>query len=132
MVDRYNIYYAYVPTKLNQRIHTAAISQVILAPILCMFWLLFFSVLRLGTLPPSFLPRSSVSYHHYIMSVTVIFSLTITGPVHPITLFTLVSLLASIAFSLLRLCLRKHPRKSTSYQVSSASSLSYKVQLNVT
>ncbi|CAB1330888.1 unnamed protein product [Coregonus sp. 'balchen'] len=40
MVDRYNIYYAYVPTKLNQRIHTAAISQVIVAPILCMFWLL--------------------------------------------------------------------------------------------
>uniref|UniRef100_A0AAY5L1W3 Transmembrane protein 63C n=1 Tax=Esox lucius TaxID=8010 RepID=A0AAY5L1W3_ESOLU len=49
MVDRYNIYYAYVPTKLNQRIHTAALSQVIVAPVLCMFWLLFFSVLRLGT-----------------------------------------------------------------------------------
>lgn len=48
MVDRYNIYYAYVPTKLNQRIHRAAISQVILAPVLCMFWLLFFSMLRLG------------------------------------------------------------------------------------
>uniref|UniRef100_A0AAX7U3H0 Transmembrane protein 63C n=1 Tax=Astatotilapia calliptera TaxID=8154 RepID=A0AAX7U3H0_ASTCA len=62
MVDRYNIYYAYVPTKLNQRIHRAAISQVIVAPILCMFWLLFFSVLRLG-------------------------------PMHPITLFTLVDLL---------------------------------------
>uniref|UniRef100_A0A8C8ELQ6 Transmembrane protein 63C n=1 Tax=Oncorhynchus tshawytscha TaxID=74940 RepID=A0A8C8ELQ6_ONCTS len=44
MVDRYNIYYAYVPTNLNQRIHTAAISQVIVAPILCMFWLLFFSL----------------------------------------------------------------------------------------
>lgn len=51
MVDRYNIYYAYVPTKLNQRIHRAAISQVIVAPILCMFWLLFFSVLRLGKYP---------------------------------------------------------------------------------
>lgn len=49
LVDRYNIYYAYVPTKLNQRIHRAAISQVMVAPILCMFWLLFFSVLRLGT-----------------------------------------------------------------------------------
>uniref|UniRef100_A0A7N6FKX7 Transmembrane protein 63C n=1 Tax=Anabas testudineus TaxID=64144 RepID=A0A7N6FKX7_ANATE len=87
MVDRYNIYYAYVPTKLNQRIHRAAISQVIVAPILCMFWLLFFSVLRLG-------------------------------PVHPITLFTLVSLLSCTAFSLFRLCLRKHPNKSTSYQMS--------------
>ncbi|TDG98784.1 hypothetical protein EPR50_G00204100 [Perca flavescens] len=87
MVDRYNIYYAYVPTKLSQRIHRAAISQVILAPILCMFWLLFFSMLRLG-------------------------------PAHPITLFTLVSLISCIAFSLFRLCLRKQPDKSTSYQMS--------------
>uniref|UniRef100_A0A665WXY9 Transmembrane protein 63C n=1 Tax=Echeneis naucrates TaxID=173247 RepID=A0A665WXY9_ECHNA len=89
MVDRYNIYYAYIPTKLNQRIHKAAISQVIVAPLLCMFWLLFFSVLKLG-------------------------------PVHPITLFTLVSLLSCIAISLFRLCLRKQPDRSTSYQVSSS------------
>ncbi|XP_076017846.1 osmosensitive cation channel TMEM63C [Genypterus blacodes] len=87
MVDRYNIYYAYVPTKLNQRIHRAAISQVTVAPILCMFWLLFFSVLRLGS-------------------------------VHPITLFTFVSLLSCVAFSLLHLCLKKQPDKSTSYQMS--------------
>uniref|UniRef100_A0A3Q4GIX0 Transmembrane protein 63C n=1 Tax=Neolamprologus brichardi TaxID=32507 RepID=A0A3Q4GIX0_NEOBR len=87
MVDRYNIYYAYVPTKLNQRIHRAAISQVIVAPILCMFWLLFFSVLRLG-------------------------------PMHPITLFTLVSHIFCIVCYLFRLCLRKQPDKSTSYQVS--------------
>nr|XP_043902947.1 calcium permeable stress-gated cation channel 1 isoform X1 [Solea senegalensis] len=87
MVDRYNIYYAYVPTKLNQRIHRAAISQVIMAPLLCMFWLLFFSVLKLG-------------------------------PLHPITLFTSVSLLSCIVFSLLRLCLRKRPDKSSSYQMS--------------
>lgn len=57
MVDRYNIYYVYIPTKLNQRLHVAAISQVVVAPILCMFWLLFFSVLRLGRessgLPPA-------------------------------------------------------------------------------
>ncbi|XP_030643254.1 osmosensitive cation channel TMEM63C [Chanos chanos] len=52
MVDRYNIYYAYIPTKLSQRIHSAAISQVVVAPILCMFWLLFFSVLRLGPTRP--------------------------------------------------------------------------------
>uniref|UniRef100_A0A8C7VSE9 Transmembrane protein 63C n=1 Tax=Oncorhynchus mykiss TaxID=8022 RepID=A0A8C7VSE9_ONCMY len=87
MVDRYNIYYAYVPTNLNQRIHTAAISQVIVAPILCMFWLLFFSVLRLG-------------------------------PMRPITLFTFVSLLSCLVFSLFSLCLRKQPDKSSSYQVS--------------
>ncbi|XP_077477601.1 osmosensitive cation channel TMEM63C [Stigmatopora argus] len=87
MVDRYNIYYAYVPTKLNQRIHRAAIHQVILAPILCIFWLLFFSVLKLGA-------------------------------VHPITLFTLASLLSSIVISFFRLCLKKQPDKSTSYQMS--------------
>ncbi|XP_077179434.1 osmosensitive cation channel TMEM63C isoform X1 [Paroedura picta] len=52
MVDRYNIYYVYIPTKLNQRIHSAAISQVVVAPILCMFWLLFFSILRLGLIRP--------------------------------------------------------------------------------
>ncbi|CAM2116136.1 unnamed protein product [Caretta caretta] len=52
MVDRYNIYYVYIPTKLNQRIHSAAVSQVVVAPILCMFWLLFFSVLRLGPIRP--------------------------------------------------------------------------------
>ncbi|XP_048341381.1 calcium permeable stress-gated cation channel 1 isoform X2 [Sphaerodactylus townsendi] len=52
MVDRYNIYYVYIPTKLNQRIHSAAVSQVVVAPILCMFWLLFFSILRLGLIRP--------------------------------------------------------------------------------
>ncbi|XP_063146225.1 calcium permeable stress-gated cation channel 1 isoform X1 [Candoia aspera] len=52
MVDRYNIYYVYVPTRLNQRIHSAAVNQVVTAPILCMFWLLFFSILRLGSVRP--------------------------------------------------------------------------------
>ncbi|XP_062973966.1 calcium permeable stress-gated cation channel 1 isoform X2 [Elgaria multicarinata webbii] len=52
MVDRYNIYYVYLPTKLNQRIHSAAVNQVVAAPILCMFWLLFFSILRLGSIHP--------------------------------------------------------------------------------
>ncbi|XP_005158939.1 calcium permeable stress-gated cation channel 1 isoform X1 [Danio rerio] len=88
MVDRYNIYYAYTPTKLNQRIHAAAISQVVVAPILCMFWLLFFSVLRLG-------------------------------PVQPITLFTFITLLCSIAFSCFGFCMKKlRADRSTSYQMS--------------
>ncbi|XP_028930498.1 calcium permeable stress-gated cation channel 1 isoform X1 [Ornithorhynchus anatinus] len=52
LVDRYNIYYVFIPTKLSPHIHRAAISQVIVAPILCMFWLLFFSVVRLGTVRP--------------------------------------------------------------------------------
>lgn len=124
MVDRYNIYYAYVPTKLNQRIHRAAISQVIVAPLLCMFWLLFFSVLKLGTLS-LLLSWRSVWTRNVCkviwVNLNVLHSLlVIKGPVHPITLFTLVSLLSCIAFSLFRLCLRKQPDKSTSYQVSSS------------
>lgn len=67
MVDRYNMYYAYVPTKLSQRIHRAAINQVMVAPILGMFWLLFFSVLRLGTPPPPPTPHT-----HPAVSVNVI------------------------------------------------------------
>ncbi|XP_039207568.1 calcium permeable stress-gated cation channel 1 isoform X1 [Crotalus tigris] len=52
MVDCYNIYYVYIPTRLNHRIHSAAVNQVVTAPILCMFWLLFFSILRLGSVRP--------------------------------------------------------------------------------
>ncbi|CAH2328483.1 calcium permeable stress-gated cation channel 1 [Pelobates cultripes] len=52
MTDRYNIYYAYIPTKLSPHLHTAAAQQLLAAPILCMFWLLFFSLLRLGTTHP--------------------------------------------------------------------------------
>uniref|UniRef100_A0A8C5WGN2 Transmembrane protein 63C n=1 Tax=Leptobrachium leishanense TaxID=445787 RepID=A0A8C5WGN2_9ANUR len=52
MTDRYNIYYAYIPTKLSHHLHTAAAQQLLAAPILCMFWLLFFSVLRLGSTHP--------------------------------------------------------------------------------
>lgn len=114
MVDRYNIYYAYVPTKLNQRIHRAAISQVIVAPLLCMFWLLFFSVLKLGTMSPRCL-----STHWFLGICSLSALLVLKGPLHPITLFTLASLLSCVAFSLFRLCLRKRPDKSSSYQVGS-------------
>ncbi|KAK1158800.1 calcium permeable stress-gated cation channel 1-like isoform X1 [Acipenser oxyrinchus oxyrinchus] len=88
LVDRYNIYYAYVPTKLNQRIHSAAISQVIIAPILCMFWLLFFSVLRLGPVRPITL------FTFVALLFCILFSV--------------------FGFCLKRL----HPKKPTSYQMS--------------
>ncbi|TSQ46668.1 Calcium permeable stress-gated cation channel 1 [Bagarius yarrelli] len=101
MVDRYNIYYAYMPTKLSQHIHSAAIRQVLVAPILCMFWLLFFAVLRLG-------------------------------PLHPITLFTFISVLLCIISSVFGICLKKlQPDKSTSYQLFIASVL-LEPELNLT
>lgn len=47
-VDRHNLYYAYLPAKLESQIHFAAVHQAYAAPILCLFWLHFFSFLRLG------------------------------------------------------------------------------------
>ncbi|XP_060048407.1 CSC1-like protein 1 [Erinaceus europaeus] len=52
MVDRHNLYFVYLPAKLEKRIHFAAVSQALAAPILCLFWLYFFSLLRLGLKAP--------------------------------------------------------------------------------
>ena len=48
LVDLHNLYFAYLPAKLEKRIHFAAVNQALAAPILCLFWLFFFSFLRLG------------------------------------------------------------------------------------
>ncbi|KAF6116639.1 transmembrane protein 63B [Phyllostomus discolor] len=53
LVDRYNLYYAYLPAKLDKKIHSGAVNQVVAAPILCLFWLLFFSTVRTGFLAPT-------------------------------------------------------------------------------
>ncbi|XP_053568592.1 CSC1-like protein 1 [Bombina bombina] len=53
MVDRHNLYYAYLPTKLDRKIHFAAVNQALAAPILCLLWLFFFSFLRMGFKAPS-------------------------------------------------------------------------------
>uniref|UniRef100_A0A8C3Y649 Transmembrane protein 63B n=1 Tax=Catharus ustulatus TaxID=91951 RepID=A0A8C3Y649_CATUS len=53
LVDRYNLYYAYLPAKLDKKIHSGAVNQVVAAPILCLFWLLFFSTVRAGFLAPT-------------------------------------------------------------------------------
>ncbi|XP_058557034.1 CSC1-like protein 1 isoform X3 [Neofelis nebulosa] len=52
LVDRHNLYFAYLPAKLEKRIHLAAVNQALAAPILCLFWLYFFSFLRLGLKAP--------------------------------------------------------------------------------
>lgn len=65
VTDRYNMYYSYAPTKLNEQIHMAAVNQAIFAPLLGLFWMLFFSILRLGryqacpAIPP--LPASTTA-----------------------------------------------------------------------
>ncbi|KAM4770851.1 CSC1-like protein 1 [Rhinophrynus dorsalis] len=52
MVDRHNLYYAYLPTKLDKKIHFSAIKQALTAPILCLMWLFFYSLLRMGIKAP--------------------------------------------------------------------------------
>lgn len=53
MVDRHNIYYVFLPAKLDKKIHYSAVYQTIFAPLLCLIWLYFFSVVRVGFQAPT-------------------------------------------------------------------------------
>ncbi|KAJ1148784.1 hypothetical protein NDU88_001610 [Pleurodeles waltl] len=53
MVDRHNIYYAYLPATLERNIHFSAVLQALAAPILCITWLYFFSLVRMGFKSPT-------------------------------------------------------------------------------
>ncbi|XP_032764095.1 calcium permeable stress-gated cation channel 1 [Rattus rattus] len=70
ITDRYNMYYSYAPTKLNAQIHMAAVYQAIFAPLLGLFWMLFFSILRVGSLHSITL----FSLSSIIISVIIAFS----------------------------------------------------------
>nr|XP_020479331.1 CSC1-like protein 1 [Monopterus albus]XP_020479332.1 CSC1-like protein 1 [Monopterus albus] len=48
MVDKHNLYFAYLPTRLDRQVHLEAVNQALAAPIICLIWLYFFSVLRTG------------------------------------------------------------------------------------
>ncbi|XP_058423415.1 calcium permeable stress-gated cation channel 1 isoform X2 [Diceros bicornis minor] len=75
ITDRYNMYYSYAPTKLNEQIHMAAVYQAIFAPLLSLFWMLFFSILRLGPLHTITL----FSLSTLIVSVIIAFLGTLLG-----------------------------------------------------
>jgi len=47
-IDRYNIYFAYRPSKINRRIHMTAINFVITSLFILQLMLLVFIVLRAG------------------------------------------------------------------------------------
>ncbi|XP_077586266.1 mechanosensitive cation channel TMEM63B-like isoform X2 [Stigmatopora nigra] len=49
-VDRYNIYYVYRPTKLHKNIHSGAVNQAMVGPVLGILWLFFFFMKRFGHL----------------------------------------------------------------------------------
>lgn len=48
LVDKYNIYYAYKPSRINKNIHISAINFVLVSILLLQLSLLFFSLIRLG------------------------------------------------------------------------------------
>ena len=45
-MDRYNLYYAYKPSKINHHIHTSAINFVIISLIIVQFVMLFYNTIR--------------------------------------------------------------------------------------
>ena len=46
MTDRYNLYFGYIPTKVDKRIHKTAVTFAIVAFIMLQFWVLFFIAVR--------------------------------------------------------------------------------------
>ncbi|KAJ3607255.1 hypothetical protein NHX12_026767 [Muraenolepis orangiensis] len=48
LVDKHNLYFTFLPTRVDRQVHLAAVSQALAAPIICLIWLYFFSVLRMG------------------------------------------------------------------------------------
>ncbi|XP_046878066.1 LOW QUALITY PROTEIN: CSC1-like protein 1 [Hypomesus transpacificus] len=48
LVDKHNLYYAFLPARLDRQVHLGAVNQALAAPIICLIWLYFFSVLRTG------------------------------------------------------------------------------------
>ncbi|XP_063757460.1 CSC1-like protein 1 [Eleginops maclovinus] len=50
LVDKHNMYFVYLPARLDGQVHLGAVNQALAAPIICLIWLYFFSVLRQGFL----------------------------------------------------------------------------------
>lgn len=54
LVDKHNLYFAYLPAaSLDKRVHIAAVNKAMAAPIICLIWLYFFSVLRTSFKAPT-------------------------------------------------------------------------------
>nr|XP_057913393.1 CSC1-like protein 1 [Doryrhamphus excisus] len=53
LVDKHNLYFTYLPTRIDRQVHLKAVNQALAAPIICLIWLYFFSVLRTGFWAPT-------------------------------------------------------------------------------
>ncbi|XP_013867404.1 CSC1-like protein 1 [Austrofundulus limnaeus] len=72
LVDRHNLYFTYLPTRLDHQVHLGAVDQALAAPIICLIWLYFFSVLRAG-----FMTATSL-FTLVVLCVTVFICLSFT------------------------------------------------------
>ncbi|XP_061560409.1 CSC1-like protein 1 isoform X1 [Phycodurus eques] len=72
LVDKHNLYFAYLPTRLDRQVHLKAVNQALAAPIICLIWLYFFSVLRTG-----FLTSTSL-FTLVVLVITVLICLSYT------------------------------------------------------
>ncbi|KAL2082111.1 hypothetical protein ACEWY4_021929 [Coilia grayii] len=48
LVDKHNLFFAFLPARLDRQVHLGAVNQALAAPIICLIWLYFYSVLRTG------------------------------------------------------------------------------------
>ncbi|XP_008311095.1 CSC1-like protein 1 [Cynoglossus semilaevis] len=72
LVDKYNMYFAYLPARLDCQVHLGAVNQALAAPIISLIWLYFFSVLRTGFWAPTSL------FTLVVLFITVIICLGFT------------------------------------------------------
>ncbi|KAM9354320.1 CSC1-like protein 1 [Pholidichthys leucotaenia] len=72
LVDRYNLYFSYLPARVDRQVHLEAVNQALAAPIICLIWLYFFSVLRAGFWTPTSL------FTLVVLSITVLISVSYT------------------------------------------------------
>lgn len=61
VVDKHNMYFAYLPARLDRKVHVGAVNLALAAPIMCLIWLYFFSVLRAGKKQVWALPEKKVN-----------------------------------------------------------------------
>lgn len=72
LVDKHNLYFAFLPARLDRQVHLGAVNQALAAPIICLIWLYFFSVLRTG-----FMADTSL-FTLVVMFITVFICLSYT------------------------------------------------------
>lgn len=112
LVDKHNLYFAYLPARIERRVHLGAVNQALAAPIICLIWLYFFSVLRIGVKPPhstaeelsGHLAENLVIYKRTFEILHLIILCDVSGFWAPISLFTLVVLCIAVFIAVSYTC----------------------------